>query len=84
MDHTTRRKRWRLRLLAAALLCALALAAKARYPQAAQALAPWLVGRADNRVTTAFAALGSALEQGDGLGRAAAAFCAEMSGDGLS
>ena len=72
------------RLAAVLLLCALTAGAKHWRPQAAQALQTWSVGQEDNRVLQAFAALGSSMEQGDGLGQAVQAFCAEMTGDGIS
>ncbi|MCI8526460.1 MAG: hypothetical protein HFF17_11220 [Oscillospiraceae bacterium] len=65
-------------------LCALTLCAKLYCPQAAEVLRPWIIGREDNRVMAAFAALGGSMEQGAPLREAVQAFYMEMTGDGLS
>ena len=83
-NECRRTSRLGVRLAAALMLCALTLCAKLYYPQAAQTLRPWIVGREDNRVALAFAALSGSMEQGLGIRQAVQAFYAEMTGDGIS
>lgn len=73
-----------LRLAISLLLCAVTFGVKHWYPQSVEALRPWIVGRQDNQVSQAFAALGDSMEQGKGLGQAVQAFYAEMSGHEVS
>ena len=69
----------RIRMTLALGLCMAALLCRILWPESAASLRRWVVGDGSEQVQQAFFSMEQALEEGEGLGEAWAAFCTELS-----